>query len=477
MKSIIPADLTFSEVGHLPIVKAFAKKIKLVQTLDTMVNSQMELSAGTCVLAMVLDTLSGRTPLYRLERFFQEKDTELLLGQRVEPGLFGDHNVARVLDKVFDTGTQKIFSKIAQNAINAFEIDPRRVHFDTTSITVFGDYEGYGAKPGSRLPERLLITNPAVGMKPMLVSMLLPSLTAARLAPFPRWARIHAAGGCRRADEAREFFHQIGIRQTVETVMLNSIGVEAARNRKDFGHARHVVVKGRVKTGLLRQFRMTLTEGLDQFDLAGQMIRVVWTDAMEFIQRFLRDNLRLGVLHPMNHPVPHRPDRSELILLFEPIHQEVCRRFVIVGGESATVLPIRGRLMECQIRPAQADAIDLSIKSSLQRVADLASANLMLEEPPLIVRMRGFAAFMDDSFVILQAVFFIAFSFVDRIIAATGYMRLPAGSQHRHSAVSRAPYSPLKGGLRPPRQCKYGCPSRQPVVQHVSFPAARARRR
>ena len=102
---------------------------------------------------MVLDTLSGRTPLYRLERFFQEKDTELLLGQPVEPGLFGDHNVARVLDKIFDTGTQKIFSNIAQNAISAFEIDPRRVHFDTTSITVFGDYEWKNACESiSRLP-------------------------------------------------------------------------------------------------------------------------------------------------------------------------------------------------------------------------------------------------------------------------------------------------------------------------------------
>jgi len=143
MKSIIPADLTFSEVGHLPIVKAFAQKIKLVETFDAMVNSQMDLSAGTCVLAMVLDTLSGRTPLYRLEAFFHEKDTELLLGQKVEPGIFGDHNVARVLDKIFDTGTHKIFSSIAQNAISVFDINPQRVHFDTTSITVFGDYEGY----------------------------------------------------------------------------------------------------------------------------------------------------------------------------------------------------------------------------------------------------------------------------------------------------------------------------------------------
>jgi hypothetical protein len=70
MKELIPEDLTFSEIGHLPIIKEFAKKIRLVETFDTMVDSEMELSPGLAVLAMVLDTLSGRTPLYRLEEFF-----------------------------------------------------------------------------------------------------------------------------------------------------------------------------------------------------------------------------------------------------------------------------------------------------------------------------------------------------------------------------------------------------------------------
>ncbi|MBU1053174.1 MAG: DUF4277 domain-containing protein, partial [Proteobacteria bacterium] len=74
----------------------------------------------------------NRCQIAAIEEFFQEKDTELLLGNHIEPGLFSDFNVARVLDKVFDTGTQKIFSKIAQNAINIFDIDPQRVHFDTT---------------------------------------------------------------------------------------------------------------------------------------------------------------------------------------------------------------------------------------------------------------------------------------------------------------------------------------------------------
>lgn len=117
MKKLIPEDLTFSEVGHLPIIKEFAKKIKLVETLDTIVDSEMELSPGIAVSAMVLDTLSGRTPLYRLEEFFREKDAELILGHDVKPELFCDYNVGRVLDKIFDAGTQKVFSQLAQNAV------------------------------------------------------------------------------------------------------------------------------------------------------------------------------------------------------------------------------------------------------------------------------------------------------------------------------------------------------------------------
>ena len=141
MENLVPENLTFSEVGHLPIIKDFAKKIKLVETLDTMVDSEMELSPGVAILAMVLDTLSGRTPLYRMEEFFQERDTELMLGCDVKPELFCDYNIGRVLDKIFETGTQKVFSQIAQNAIGVFDVDVRRLHYDTTSISVFGDYD------------------------------------------------------------------------------------------------------------------------------------------------------------------------------------------------------------------------------------------------------------------------------------------------------------------------------------------------
>jgi transposase len=135
-------DLTFTDVRHLPIVKHFAKQIGLIDTIDTIVDTQMETSSGVTVLAMVLDSLSGRSPLYRLKEFFHEQDIELLLGVDVPAECFCDHNLGRIMDKIYETGTQKIFSAIAKNAVDNFGVDTRKVNFDTTSISVWGDYDG-----------------------------------------------------------------------------------------------------------------------------------------------------------------------------------------------------------------------------------------------------------------------------------------------------------------------------------------------
>ncbi len=134
-------QLIITNVKFLPIVKEYARRINLVETINHVVGTQMDLQPGPVVLAMVLDTLSGRSPLYRLIDFFEEKDTELLLGEDIPPDRFTDHNVGRALDKMFETGTQKIFSQLSQNAIGGFKINTEKVHYDTTSVSVFGDYD------------------------------------------------------------------------------------------------------------------------------------------------------------------------------------------------------------------------------------------------------------------------------------------------------------------------------------------------
>jgi hypothetical protein len=50
-------------VQHLPIVNAYADELGLVGLVNHLVPTEMETDAGTVVLGLVLDTLSGRSPL------------------------------------------------------------------------------------------------------------------------------------------------------------------------------------------------------------------------------------------------------------------------------------------------------------------------------------------------------------------------------------------------------------------------------
>jgi transposase len=127
-------------VQHLPIVKAYADKMGLVEAINEVVPTEMAIDPGTIVLGMILDTLSGRSPLYRLEEFFTHQDTALLLGKAVAPEAFQDDTVGRVLDRLYATGTMKVFTACAVRADRVFGFDKRYVHFDTTSITVYGEY-------------------------------------------------------------------------------------------------------------------------------------------------------------------------------------------------------------------------------------------------------------------------------------------------------------------------------------------------
>ncbi len=142
-KQIERGEITAHVVNHLPIIKAYADRIGLVPIINRLVDSEMEIDPGTVFLGMVLDTLSGRSPLYRLDEFFESQDTELLLGKAVHPTNFSDHNVTRVMDKAYEFGTIKIFSTLSANAVRVFDIDTRHVSFDTTSVSVYGDYDLY----------------------------------------------------------------------------------------------------------------------------------------------------------------------------------------------------------------------------------------------------------------------------------------------------------------------------------------------
>jgi transposase len=140
MQALSPAIEVYP-VHHLPIIKAYADQLGLVSLINHYVPTEMEVDAGTVVLALVLDTLSGRSPLYRLEEFFAQQDTALLLGKTVPPQALNDDTAGRVLDRLYDFGTMRLFTACAVRAAARFGLERRYVHFDTTSRSVWGEYQ------------------------------------------------------------------------------------------------------------------------------------------------------------------------------------------------------------------------------------------------------------------------------------------------------------------------------------------------
>jgi len=137
-------------VDRLPIISAFCHKIGIPQSVNAHVSSQADIDAGTMVTAMMLDTLSGRTPLYRFHEFFRYQDTELLLGRPIAAERFNDDVLGRTLDRLHDAGTMKVFTDISLRACRLFGVSIEQGHFDTTSVNLWGDYEA--SAPGGEAP-------------------------------------------------------------------------------------------------------------------------------------------------------------------------------------------------------------------------------------------------------------------------------------------------------------------------------------
>ena len=84
-------DIDVYQHGHLPLAAAYCRQLQLAETINTLVPSEMQLSPGLAVTAMVLDVLSGRSPLYHVKDFLAGQDRELLLGEELDPERFGDY--------------------------------------------------------------------------------------------------------------------------------------------------------------------------------------------------------------------------------------------------------------------------------------------------------------------------------------------------------------------------------------------------
>jgi len=141
--------VTIYPTGPSAVVAALCDALKIPQIIDSVVRwdpVQCRLSPGLRVKAMLINVLVRRSALWRVERFFEHQDLEVLFGtsQQVEAHELNDDALGRALDKLAEVDLKLLFSSIALQAAMTNDIPLSHLHCDTTSISVQGAYEEEG---------------------------------------------------------------------------------------------------------------------------------------------------------------------------------------------------------------------------------------------------------------------------------------------------------------------------------------------
>src|SRR5690625_1135549 len=130
--------------GPTVLLARLCHELKIARIINSMVRwdpSRWRVSPGTLAVALVINALVGRKPLYQVEKFYAGRDLEVLFGRRLCAGAFNDDALGRMLDRVHEVDQSQLIQSIALCAVNNEGLEVRTVHADTTSESVHGEYE------------------------------------------------------------------------------------------------------------------------------------------------------------------------------------------------------------------------------------------------------------------------------------------------------------------------------------------------
>lgn len=134
-------------LDHLGLVASVIKDIGLIEKIDQRIPVSKEkgarLTIGQRIAAMIVNGLGFMDDrLYMFPKFLENKPVNRLFGDNVSASDFNDDSLGRGLDAVFDFGVTSLFSELAFDIGVNQKLLGRSAHFDTTSLSVYGEYQG-----------------------------------------------------------------------------------------------------------------------------------------------------------------------------------------------------------------------------------------------------------------------------------------------------------------------------------------------
>ena len=131
-------------LGSLPVIAEFCRRLDIRGIVDRAcpVRDVALATHGQVIEALVANRLTSPRPLLHVEDWAREWAVAEVFG--VEPDALNDDRVGRALDAVAPA-LGGIVGSVGVNAIASFGIDVSRIHWDMTSISLFGGYDSIEA--------------------------------------------------------------------------------------------------------------------------------------------------------------------------------------------------------------------------------------------------------------------------------------------------------------------------------------------
>jgi transposase len=136
-----PPEGTRRRCGALALVAHYLKRLGLVEAVERAcpVHGRAQLTHGEVIGALVANRLCDPRPLYDVRGWADEQGAHPLLGT---PGaLLNDDRLGRALDAL-SARVEEVKGALCLRALERFGCEPARVHWDFTSVSVFGSHEG-----------------------------------------------------------------------------------------------------------------------------------------------------------------------------------------------------------------------------------------------------------------------------------------------------------------------------------------------
>jgi transposase len=127
-------------LGSLPVVARFCERLDVRGIIDRAcpIRDVAIVSHGRVIETMIANRLTSPQPLLHVEDWAAEWAVEEVFG--VEPAALNDDRIGRALDAVAPA-LDGIVGSIGARAITEFGIDVARLHWDMTSVSLFGAYD------------------------------------------------------------------------------------------------------------------------------------------------------------------------------------------------------------------------------------------------------------------------------------------------------------------------------------------------